>query len=175
MGREVPAAGRDLRHHGKHAEHPIQPRFRMPQPGWFAPAARQAPSGGVAMILGLGTDICPAARWARLLERYGERAMRRVLHTDEAAALLAGNRERLPERLAGRWALREAFGKALGQGLEGWSWKELRYRDGRLWAQGTLASLLETRGIHRLHGTVSHDGGIALAVVILEGQENPPA
>lgn len=127
------------------------------------------------MILGLGADICPAARWAHLLDRYAERAVRRVLHPDEAGMLLAGNRERLPERMAGRWALREAFGKALGQGLDGWSWKELRYREGRLWAVGALAALLEARGIRRLHGTVSHDGGIAFAVVILEGQETPPA
>lgn len=121
------------------------------------------------MILGLGTDMCPSSRWAHLLERFGERAARRVLHPEEADYLLRGNRQRLPERLAGRWALREAFGKALGVGLEGWSWKELRYRDGRLWAVGALAERLRTRGILTLHGTVSHDAGLSLAVVILEG------
>lgn len=124
------------------------------------------------MILGLGSDLCPASRWAHLLERFGEKGPRRVLHPEEAAALLAGNRERLPERLAGRWALREAFGKALGVGLDGWSWKELRYWNGRLWAVGALAGQLEARGIQRLHATVAHDGGLALAVVILEGE--PP-
>lgn len=123
------------------------------------------------MILGIGADLCPPARWRHLLDRYGEKPVRRVLHPDEAAYLLAGNRERLPERLAGRWALREAFGKALGVGLEGWSWRELRYRDGRLWAEGALAGLLEARGISRLHGSVTHDGGLALAFVILEGPD----
>jgi len=121
------------------------------------------------MILGLGTDLCPPSRWARLLERYGEKAVHRILAPEEAAYLLQGNRSRLPERLAGRWALREAFGKALGVGLDGWSWRELRYRDGRLWAEGTLAAHLEARGIRRLHGTVTHDAGFALAVAILEG------
>ena len=95
--------------------------------------------------------------------------VRRILHPEEAAYLLGGNLERLPERLAGRWALREAFGKALGLGLEGWSWKELRYVNGRLWAVGTLANLLASRDIQSLHGSVSHDGDLALAVVILEG------
>ena len=123
------------------------------------------------MILGLGSDLCPARRWEHLVARFGDRAARRVLHPDEAEYLLQGNRQRLPERLAGRWALREAFGKALGLGLEGWSWKELRYRDGRLWAVGALAGLLRTRGIERLHATVAHDGGLALAVVVLEGPE----
>lgn len=121
------------------------------------------------MILGLGTDLCPPARWVHLIERFGEKAIHRVLHPEEAAYLLGGNRERLPERVAGRWALREAFGKALGVGLDGWSWKELRYFNGRLWAEGALETKLRARGVRRLHGSVSHDGGLALAVVILEG------
>jgi holo-[acyl-carrier protein] synthase len=120
------------------------------------------------VIRGLGTDICPAARWSHLLERFGEKPVHRILCPEEAAYLLGGNRQRLPERLAGRWALREAFGKALGVGLDGWSWKELRFRDGRLWAQGGLALLLEQKGVDHLHGSVTHDSGMALAVVILE-------
>ena len=122
------------------------------------------------MILGLGTDLCPPSRWRHLVERFGaEKCAHRILHPDEAAYLLAGNRERLAERLAGRWALREAFGKALGTGLDGWSWKELRYWNGRMHAEGALAELLTGKGIRYLHGSVSHDGDLALAVVVLEG------
>jgi holo-[acyl-carrier protein] synthase len=121
------------------------------------------------MIVGLGTDLCPPSRWRHLVDRFGaEKCVGRILHPEEATYLLGGNRERLPERLAGRWALREAFGKALGTGLEGWSWKELRYVNGRLWAVGALANLLASRDIQILHGSVSHDGDLALAVVILE-------
>lgn len=121
------------------------------------------------MIAGLGTDLCPPSRWRHLVERFGaEKCAGRILHPEEATYLLGGNRERLPERLAGRWALREAFGKALGTGLDGWSWKELRYVNGRLWAVGALANLLASRDIRFLHGSVSHDGDLALAVVILE-------
>lgn len=120
------------------------------------------------MIMGLGTDICPAARWARLIDRYGDKALLRVLPPDEAELLLGGNHQRLPERMAGRWALREAFGKALGVGLDGWDWRGLRFHDGVLAAEGGLAELLRNRGILRLHGSVSHDGGMAFAVVILE-------
>ena len=122
------------------------------------------------MIVGLGTDLCPPRRWRHLIERFGaEKCAGRILHPEEATYLLTGNRERLPERLAGRWALREAFGKALGTGLEGWSWKELRYVNGRLWAVGALTNLLASRDIQTLHGSVSHDGDLAQAVVILEG------
>jgi holo-[acyl-carrier protein] synthase len=122
------------------------------------------------MIIGLGTDLCPPSRWRHLIERFGADKMAgRILHPEEAAYLLGGNRTRLPERLAGRWALREAFGKALGTGLDGWSWKELRYLNGRLWTEGELAKLLAARNISLIHGSVSHDGDLALAVVILEG------
>lgn len=120
------------------------------------------------MILGMGTDICPAARWAHLLDRFGEKALRRVLCQEEADYLLGGNRQRLPERAAGRWALREAFGKALGVGLDGWSWKQLRFLDGKLWAEGELARMIQDRGVGPIHGSVTHDGGISFAVVILE-------
>jgi len=124
------------------------------------------------MIAGLGTDICPAARWIHLLDRFGEKPVRRILSPEEADYLLKGNRQRLPERLAGRWALREAFGKALGVGLDGWSWRELRFRDGHLWAEGELARKLQRKGVAHMHGSISHDSGVAFAVVILEG--NPP-
>ena len=66
------------------------------------------------MIKGLGTDLCPPSRWRHMIERFGvEKCVGRILHPDEATYLLGGNRERLAERLAGRWALREAFGKAI--------------------------------------------------------------
>jgi len=124
------------------------------------------------LIAGVGTDLCPASRWQHLLDRFGEKAPRRVLCEEEAGYLLAGNRQRLPERLAGRWALREAFGKALGLGLDGWSWKQLRYLNGRLWAEGDLAVLLDRRGIEGIHASVSHENGLAFAVVILEGSKH---
>ncbi|HNX95147.1 MAG TPA: holo-ACP synthase [Holophaga sp.] len=121
------------------------------------------------MILGLGTDICPASRWSHLLDRFNEKPIHRVLHPEEAAYLLAGPHQRLPERMAGRWALREAFGKALGLGLDGWSWKELRFKNGQLTAEGALAQMLVSRKVRAMHGSISHDGGLAFAVVILEG------
>lgn len=122
------------------------------------------------MIHGLGSDVCPVHRWEHLVARYGpERCAHKFLPEEEAAYVLESPPRRQAERLAGRWALREAFGKALGTGLDGWSWKELHYRDGRLAARGSLAGLLTDRGISRIHGSVSHDGGIAFAVVILEG------
>lgn len=93
-----------------------------------------------------------------------------MLGDQEFSYLMGGHQARLAERLAGRWALREAFGKALGVGMDGWSWKELRFLDGRLWAEGDLQNLLRTRGISSMHGSVAHDSGLAFAVVVLEGE-----
>ena len=91
------------------------------------------------MIHGIGMDVCPARRWQRMIDRFGaEKCCRRILAPEEALYLLQSHPDRLAERLAGRWALREAFGKSLGVGMDGWHWKELRYLNGRLWSEGTL-------------------------------------
>ena len=121
------------------------------------------------LILGLGTDVCPIHRWEHLLTKFGEKAPLKILHASDANYLLSGNREQLPKRLAGRWALLEAFGKALGLGLSGWHWKQLRFFNGKLWAENELAIILQKSNIQNIHASISHDAGIAFAVVILEG------
>ena len=121
------------------------------------------------MILGIGMDVCPARRWQRMIDRFGaEKCCRRILASEEALYLLQSHPSRLAERLAGRWALREAFGKSLGVGMDGWRWKELRYLNGRLWSEGTLNDQLATRKITRLHASITHDDHIAYAFVVLE-------
>ena len=120
------------------------------------------------MIFGLGTDICPVCRWEHLYARFGERILIKIFHKDDVSYLLSGNNKRLPERLAGRWAVLEAFGKAMGSGLNGWSWKQLRFLNGRLWTENELTIRLTTIGISAIHASVSHDMGMAFAVVILE-------
>jgi holo-[acyl-carrier protein] synthase len=120
------------------------------------------------MIVGVGVDVCPADRWRRLLDRFGERSLRRVLPQAEVDALLGGHPERLAESAAGRWALREALGKAMGTGLDGWSPRELLYERGRASVAGRLEKMLADLGAGRVHATLSHDGGLSVAVVVLE-------
>jgi holo-[acyl-carrier protein] synthase len=120
------------------------------------------------LILGLGTDICPVCRWEHLYTKFGERAVFKILSKNDALYLLSGNNKILPERLAGRWAIIEAFGKATKFGLSSWSWKQLRFLNGQLWAEKELADTLAKLGINNIHASVSHDAGIAFAVVILE-------
>jgi len=102
------------------------------------------------------------------LDRYGERSLRRMLPEAESENLLGGNQTHVAERAAGRWALREAMGKAMGAGISGWSLRELHYEAGRAVATGKLKKMLEEMGADRVHATLSHDGGISVAMVVLE-------
>ncbi len=116
------------------------------------------------MILGVGIDVVDVARFAATLERTP--ALRGRLFTpDEQARPLAS--------LAARFAAKEALAKALGapSGLQ-WTDAEVRTDDsGRpsLAMSGTVAARAEEIGVTSSHVSLSHDAGIASAVVILEG------
>lgn len=124
------------------------------------------------MIVGIGADVVEVARVGRLLARYGERFARRVLTPVEWTEF-----QRNPSRqtyLAGRYAAKEAFAKALGTGLRDpvllsaiSVTNDARGKPTlRLGVQ--LSRLLEARGICAHHVTVSHERSIACAVVVLE-------
>lgn len=76
------------------------------------------------MILGLGVDLVELDRVARLLERWGERLVGRLMDPDEAARLPEGPSDRV-RALALAIAGKEAASKALGTG---WS-HGVRWRD----------------------------------------------
>jgi holo-[acyl-carrier protein] synthase len=125
------------------------------------------------MIYGIGTDIVEVHRVRRLLERYGERFARRVLGPKEWDGFEhTVNRDLY---VAGRFAAKEAFAKALGTGL--------RYpvslgnvsvthdvlgKPG-LWLAPELEQLVHSRGVKTWHLSVSHERSVACAVVVLEG------
>lgn len=105
------------------------------------------------------------------LKRWGERLKRRLFTSRE--------REEVAESphpsasLAARFAAKEAFLKALGRGLFQVSFKEIeviREPSGRprLELHGSAAGLCKEKGIKGVHLSLSHDGGVAVAVVILE-------
>jgi len=68
------------------------------------------------MIRGLGTDIVEISRVRNLLDRFGDRFLRRVLGSDEFRLFLQrADREQF---VAGRFAAKEALVKALAAFLE---------------------------------------------------------
>lgn len=77
------------------------------------------------------------------------------------------------QTMAGRFAAKEALAKALGAGA-GLRWSDcevLSDETGRpsLVVTGTVADRAEALGVSRLHVSISHDAGVAVAMVVVEG------
>ena len=124
------------------------------------------------MIAGIGVDIVDIARIQSLLDRYGERFLRRVYTEAESAYAMNGvNRA---ERLAGRFAVKEAVMKALGTGKsQGILWRDVETVRGRFGKpevrlHGQAVKWVKVRGWGAAHVSITHDGGKAVAFVILE-------
>jgi holo-[acyl-carrier protein] synthase len=124
------------------------------------------------MIIGIGVDIVEVERVERLLDRYGERFLRRVF--TEAEEAYAARSVRLAERLAGRFAVKEAVLKALGTGKsQGILWKDVETVPGPLGKPvvklyGAARTRMGKLRGDSVHATITHDGGKALAFVIIE-------
>lgn len=125
------------------------------------------------MIIGVGVDRIEIRRVAEVLARHPERAARRLFTQAERRSCTP---KADPDAcFAARFAAKEAFLKALGTGLSGgisWHDVEVAKRDGgqpEIVASGTAASLLRERGGTSVHLSFSHDGGSAVAIVVIEG------
>jgi holo-[acyl-carrier protein] synthase len=124
------------------------------------------------MIVGIGVDIVDVTRIERLYAEHGARFVERVLADEERQAFAASARQTW--FLANRFAAKEALSKALGTGL--------RYpvtlhaisvsSDGvgkpTLGFHGPLPDYLASRGIVRHHLSLTHEKGLACAMVVLE-------
>ncbi len=118
------------------------------------------------MIKGIGTDLVDIARFARLCKEKPQ-ALSRLFAPEEGASGLR------PESLAARFAAKEAVFKALG-GRYGARWAEIAVTGGgadppRLLLSGAAAARARDCGISRWHVSLSHEGGMAQAFVIGEG------
>ena len=114
-------------------------------------------------VLGVGIDVVDIARFGQTLERTP--AMRRRLFTP-------AEQERPLASLAARFAAKEALAKALGAptGL-GWLDAEIVNAptgDPRFDLTGAVLARANDLGVGTVHVSMSHDAGIASAVVVLE-------
>ena len=115
------------------------------------------------MIVGIGVDLVDIGRFERTAQRT-PRLLERLFTPSERL---------LPTRsLAARYAAKEALIKALG-GSDGVHWKEIEITpeaSGRPWftLTGSTAAVVAERGISRVHLSMSHDAGLAIAYVIAE-------
>ncbi len=124
------------------------------------------------MIYGIGIDVIEPHRVARLLEKYGERFVNRVLTPQERVRYARSAQPVL--YIANRFSAKEAFSKAMGTGFRypvtlqcisvvqnsagkpGFSFNE------------PLSELVGQRGIIGHHLTISDESSLACACVVLE-------
>ena len=124
-------------------------------------------------VRGIGIDVCKVERIAESLRRFGERMEKRLFTPDELA-YCRGFKDPLPH-LAARFAAKEAASKALGTGIAGgvgWTQIEVVQPGGRvplLRLSGVALERFTAIGATSSHLSISHDGGLGVACVVLEG------
>lgn len=115
------------------------------------------------MIVGIGVDVVDIARFEQVLARTPAVAERLFTPAERGA----------PARsLAACFAAKEAVAKALGAppGLR-WEDAEVRHEPtGRPWLaiRGTVADAAGTLGVRHWHLSLTHDGGVSVAMVVAE-------
>ena len=124
------------------------------------------------MIVGIGVDIVDVGRMEGLLARYRERFVRRVFTDAEAGYAKKSVRE--AERLAGRFAVKEAVLKAFGTGKsQGILWRDVETVRGAMGKPevklyGNADKYMKKIKGERISVSITHDGGKAVAFVIIE-------
>jgi holo-[acyl-carrier protein] synthase len=124
------------------------------------------------MILGVGTDMAEVERIGRSVERFGERFLTRIFTARERA--YAMSKANWAERLAARFAAKEAGMKAIGTGFSrGVSWQHFEVANepsGRptLRLYGAALDVANALGVKHISVSLTHTKEMAFAVVILE-------
>jgi len=129
------------------------------------------------MVIGIGVDIVEVSRIERLIQRHGNRFLRRVFTERERDYC---SRSAHPEqRYAARFAAKEAALKALGVGWQmGAQFTDVDVFNEELGAPrialaGRALEISRQKGIQRMLVSISHDRNYAIAQVVAEGP--PPA
>jgi holo-[acyl-carrier protein] synthase len=125
------------------------------------------------VIIGIGVDVVDLERFGRVLDRTP--ALRTRLFTP--AELLRDGEPRPLASLAARFAAKESLIKAFGTSA-GLSWQELEVvaddqRAPSLILHDGAKRVADARGVRAVHLSLSHDGPVATAFVIIEGADAP--
>lgn len=124
------------------------------------------------MIYGIGTDIVSIERFQRFMDTGNSAIIERLFTPIERSR--CGSRKDVASCLAARFAAKEAFLKALGTGLrDGISWQEIEVSNNdlgkpELSLSGKAAEFFEANKLVSVQLSMSHDGGNAIAMVVLE-------
>jgi holo-[acyl-carrier protein] synthase len=126
-------------------------------------------------VLGLGIDLVEVSDAQRMLDRWGERLLHRVLTEGERDYVLRFARP--AKHLAVRLAAKEAVYKALQgvPGSRGIGWRDIeveRGPEGRpgIRLNGDAAVVARAAGVRRISLSLTHTQNTAGAVAIVEGE-----
>jgi holo-[acyl-carrier protein] synthase len=120
------------------------------------------------MVVGIGTDICHIER----IKKLGPEAVARIL--TEAEAAYCGRYASPHERIAGRFAAKEAILKAFGTGWSGGlGWGQIEILPDASGApqvalSGAAREKLLSLGATRCLVSISHQGDYAVAFAIID-------
>ena len=130
------------------------------------------------MIVGIGTDIVELKRIARLVEKYGDTFLRKILSADEIQSCNLS--ENMIQRIGARFAAKEALGKAFGTGIFG----EINFQNVQLATNemgapffilhDEAAKIQKARKISHIHVSLSHTDSYAISFVVLESSAIMP-
>ena len=114
----------------------------------------------------VGIDLIDIDRIRGVLGRFPERFGRRVL--TDAEQRYVGRRV---ERIAGRWAAKEAISKVLGLGVRGVGWREIEILPNRagapqVYLHDRAARRAEQMGLDEVTVSISHERHMAVAVAV---------
>ena len=124
------------------------------------------------MVLGIGTDLAEVSRIEHSISQFGERFLARIYSVREREYALS--KANAAERLAARFAAKEAGMKAIGTGWShGVTWHDFEVvnaASGRpsLRLSGRAEELANRMGVNRISLSLTHTASLAFAVVILE-------
>lgn len=119
------------------------------------------------MIAGIGLDIIELDRIRRIIERQPG-FIKRILTINEIERFTTLSKERKVEFLAGRFAVKEAYSKALGTGIgEDLSFQDIEVINDEK-GKPIIHLLKEFSQSHSIHVSITHSRQYAAAQVVLE-------
>jgi holo-[acyl-carrier protein] synthase len=116
----------------------------------------------------VGIDLVSVEQVQDSIAGHGTRYLSRI-YTD--SELVESRSE--PQRLAARFAAKEATMKALGRGDEGFGWRDIALASGAdgqptIELSGAAAQLAQRRGVRSISVSLTHERDYAAAVVLME-------
>lgn len=122
-------------------------------------------------IVGIGVDVVAICRIEQAYRRFGERFLNRFFTEDERS--FSFSRAKPMEHLAVCFATKEAFFKAC-KGKCHLRWREIELaKDNRGLPKvvlfGKTKGMAKKLGIKNIFVSISHDAGVGISAVILEG------